>query len=46
MMEEEEEEWRQEQFIQMFMWSNPVVYEKLLYYIILQFDISLCNILH
>jgi len=33
MMEEEEEkedEWRQQQFIQMFMWSNPVVYEKLL----------------
>ncbi len=21
----EEDEWRQEQFIQMFMWSNPVV---------------------
>jgi hypothetical protein len=30
MMEEEEEEWRQQQFIQIFMWSNPVVYEKLL----------------
>jgi hypothetical protein len=31
MMEEEEEEdkWQQ-QFIQMFMWSNPIVYEKLL----------------
>jgi hypothetical protein len=31
-MEEEEDdnEWRQQQFIQMFMWSNPVVYEKLL----------------
>jgi hypothetical protein len=28
MMEEEEDEWQQ--FIQMFMWSNPVVYEKLL----------------
>jgi hypothetical protein len=27
--EEEEDEWQQ-QFIQMFMWSNPVVYEKLL----------------
>jgi hypothetical protein len=32
MIEEEEEdnEWWQKQFIQMFMWSNPVVYEKLL----------------
>jgi hypothetical protein len=32
MMEEEDgdNEWRQQQFIQMFMWSNPVVYEKLL----------------
>jgi hypothetical protein len=32
MMEEEEEddEWQHQQFIQMFMWSNPVVYEKLL----------------
>jgi hypothetical protein len=32
MMEEEDDndEWRQQQFIQMFMWSNPVVYEKLL----------------
>jgi hypothetical protein len=31
-MEEEDDdnEWRQEQFIQMFMSSNPVVYEKLL----------------
>jgi hypothetical protein len=29
-MEEEEEEWRQQQFIQMFMRSNHVVYEKLL----------------
>jgi len=29
-MEEEEEEWRQQRFIQMFIWSNPVVYEKLL----------------
>jgi hypothetical protein len=29
MMEEEEDEWWQ-QFIQVFMWSNPVVYEKLL----------------
>jgi hypothetical protein len=28
--EEEEDEWRQQQFIQMFMWSNPVIYEKLL----------------
>jgi hypothetical protein len=30
MMEEEEDdydEWQQQQFIQMFMWSNPVVYE-------------------
>jgi hypothetical protein len=26
--EEEEEKWRQQQFIQMFMWSNPIVYEK------------------
>jgi hypothetical protein len=31
MMEEEDnDEWQQQQFIQMFMWSNPVVYEKLL----------------
>jgi len=32
MMEEEgdDDEWREQQFIQMFMWSNPVVYEKLL----------------
>jgi len=32
MIEEEDDndEWRQQQFIQMFMWSNPVVYEKLL----------------
>jgi hypothetical protein len=32
MMEEEDDndEWRQQQFIQMFMWSNPLVYEKLL----------------
>jgi hypothetical protein len=30
MEEEEDNEWRQQQFIQMFMWSNPVVYEKLL----------------
>jgi hypothetical protein len=30
MEEEEEDKWRQQQFIQMFMWSNPVVYEKLL----------------
>jgi hypothetical protein len=30
MEEEEEDEWRQQQFIQMFMQSNPVVYEKLL----------------
>jgi hypothetical protein len=30
MMEEEKDEWRQQQFIQMFMGSNPVVYEKLL----------------
>jgi hypothetical protein len=29
-MMEEEDEWRQQQVIQMFMWSNPVVYEKLL----------------
>jgi hypothetical protein len=29
MEEEEDYEWQQ-QFIQMFMWSNPVVYEKLL----------------
>jgi hypothetical protein len=29
-MEEEEDEWWQQQFIQMFMWSNPVIYEKLL----------------
>jgi hypothetical protein len=28
--EDEDDEWRQQQFIQMFMWSNPVVYEKLL----------------
>ncbi len=37
MMEQEEEdddEWRRQQFIHMFMWSNPVVYEKLL---VLQF---------
>jgi hypothetical protein len=33
MEEEDDDEWRQQQFIQfiqMFMWSNPVVYEKLL----------------
>jgi hypothetical protein len=33
MMEEEENDdecRQQQQFIQMFMWSNPVVYEKLL----------------
>jgi hypothetical protein len=30
MMEEEEDEWQYQQFIQMFMWSNPVVYEKLM----------------
>jgi hypothetical protein len=30
MMEEEEDEWQHQQFIQMFMWSNLVVYEKLL----------------
>ncbi len=30
MMEEEEEEDEWQQFLQMFMWSNPVVYEKLL----------------
>ncbi len=35
MMEEEEEEWRQQQFIQMFMWSNPVVYGKT--HVVLQF---------
>jgi hypothetical protein len=28
--DEDEEEWRQQQFIQMFMRFNPVVYEKLL----------------
>jgi hypothetical protein len=26
--EEEDDEWQSQQFIQMFMWSNPVVYEK------------------
>jgi hypothetical protein len=30
MEEEEDDEWRQQQFIQMFMWSNLVVYEELL----------------
>jgi hypothetical protein len=30
MEEEEDDKWRQQQFIQMFMRSNPVVYEKLL----------------
>ncbi len=30
MEEEDDDEWRQQQYIQMFMWSNPVVYEKLL----------------
>jgi hypothetical protein len=30
MEEEEDDEWRQEQFIEMFMWSNPVLYEKFL----------------
>jgi hypothetical protein len=29
-MEEEEDESQHQQFIQMFMWSNPIVYEKLL----------------
>jgi hypothetical protein len=34
MEEEKDDKWRQQQFIEMFMWSNmwsnPVVYEKLL----------------
>jgi hypothetical protein len=30
MMEEEDDDEWQQQFIQMFMWSNPVVYGKLL----------------
>jgi hypothetical protein len=29
-MEEEDDDDEWQQFIQMFMWSNPVVYEKLL----------------
>jgi hypothetical protein len=29
MEKEDDDEWRQQQFIQMFMQSNPVVYEKL-----------------
>jgi hypothetical protein len=30
MEEDDEDEWQKQQFIQMFMWSNPVVHEKLL----------------
>jgi hypothetical protein len=28
--DEDEDEWQHQQFIQMFMWFNPVVYEKLM----------------
>jgi len=28
--DDDDDEWRQQQFIHVFMWSNPVVYEKLL----------------